>query len=145
MSDEHAEVSLREARARLDEASRARDTVRARDQRWWLAYLGSAGVAILILFPLIGLLPSGTGASIFTTAWSAGVGILVSYSGRRRVVRRAGHAWRVVAIWGSWAVVYAAALTLGELFFRGRPAYWLPMDVVVAAPLLIGAWWSSRR
>jgi Flp pilus assembly protein TadB len=144
MAEHNAELTVEEARRRLDDVDRARRAVQSGERRWWFAYLGSAGLAILVLFPLIGLLPAGPGASAFVTAWSTAIGMIVSYSARKRLVRRRGQAMRHALVWGTWAVVYGTALALGVGFFRGRPAYWIPMAVVVSAPLLAGAWWAAR-
>ncbi|HEX3607132.1 MAG TPA: hypothetical protein VH134_14515 [Candidatus Dormibacteraeota bacterium] len=144
MSEPTSDISVHEARAGLEEAARARRAVQSGERRYWFAYLGSAGIAILILFPLIGLLPVGGGSGAVTTAWSAAIGMIVSYGASRRLVRRRGRFARHAVIWATWALVYGTALAVGVAFFRGQLAYWLPMAVVVSAPLLLGAWWASR-
>jgi hypothetical protein len=144
MTEPHADLSVQEARSRLDDAARARTAVASSERRWWLLYLGSAGLAILVLFPLIGLLPASGGSSAFVTAWSAAIGMIVSFSARKRLVRRRGQAMRHAVVWASWAVIYGTALAIGVAFLRGQPAYWIPMGVVVSAPLFLGAWWAGR-
>jgi hypothetical protein len=144
MTEPNADVTVHEARSRLDDAARARTAVASSERRWWRFYLGSAGLAILVLFPLIGLLPVGGGSSAFVTAWSAAIGMIVSFSARKRLVRRRGQAMRHALVWASWAVIYGAALAIGVAFLRGQPAYWIPMGVVVSAPLFLGAWWAGR-
>jgi hypothetical protein len=91
-----------------------------------------------------GLLPVGGGSGAVTTAWSAAIGMIVSYGASRRLVRRRGRFARHAVIWTAWALIYGTALAVGVAFFRGQLAYWLPMAVVVSAPLLLGAWWASR-
>jgi hypothetical protein len=70
--------------------------------------------------------------------------MIVSFSARKRFVRRRGQAMRHAVVWAGWAVIYGTALAVGVAFFRGQPAYWIPMAVVVSAPLFLGAWWAGR-
>jgi hypothetical protein len=136
--------SAEHARVALADAARASRSVATGEARWTVRYLTGFGLTIAILFPVVGLLPSPVGTSIFAPAWVAVVTVLVRY-GRRQPVTRLGQGRLMVITFGCWAVAYAGALVIGEKLFAGNPAYWIPMALVVAAPFLAGAWLAGRR
>ncbi|MDQ2760946.1 MAG: hypothetical protein M3Y17_11130 [Actinomycetota bacterium] len=142
MSQDAGQLDAPEARTALADADRVRQAVNGGENRWPTRYLLAFGIAILVLFPLIGLL-GPVGVVSFTTGWIVVIAIMVPYATRQRVTRR-GQSRRMYVAWGTWAAVYGAALVLGEVFFKGQAAYWIPAAFLVAAPLLVGAWWVSR-
>lgn len=121
----------------------ARQSVADGEGRWKARYLAGFGVAIGLLFPVIGLAPPPVGVPFFTVAWVLVVTVMVRYGTRQRVTRR-GQGRRMGITFATWAAVYGGALVAGELAFMGNPAYWIPMAVVVAAPFLVGAGWAAR-
>ncbi len=142
MTQQPHPVSAKEARTALDAAGRARQAVTEAERNWPATYLAAFGVAMLVVFPMIGLLgPAGVMASM--ALWVAVIAVMVTFAAQQRVTIR-GRGRVIGASFAVWAVVYAACLFTGEFLFAGRPAYWLPMALVVAAPLLVGAWWSRR-
>ncbi len=142
MSQDAGQLDALEARTALADAARVRQAVNGGEHRWPARYLGAFGIAMLVLFPLIGLL-GPVGVVIFMTGWVVVISVMVPYATRQRVTRR-GQSRRMLVAWGTWAAVYGAALVVGEVFFMAQAAYWVPAAFVVAAPLLVGAWWVSR-
>lgn len=136
-------VTADEATEALDAASRAQRAVRSAERNWPVVYLAAFGVAMLAVFPMIGLLGAvGVGSAM--AVWVALIAVMVGFAGRQRVTSRGRG--RVIGVsFAVWAVVYGALLLVGEIYFPGRPAYWLPMALVAAAPLLVGAFWARRR
>lgn len=140
MSQQSHPLTRDEAAAALDAAGRAGHSVTAAERNWPAIYLAAFGIAILVAFPMIGLVSRLGGLAL----WLAVVVVMASYARRQRVTSRGRG--RVIGVsFAVWAVLYGAGICAGEFFFQGRAAFWLPMSLVVAAPLLVGAWWARRR
>ena len=142
MGKDGGQLNAPEAGIALADAARVQQVVNRGENRWPARYLGAFGLAMLLLFPLIGLL-GPAGVVSFTTGWAVVISVMVPYATRQRVTR-GGQSRRMLVAWGAWAAIYGAALVLGEVFFRAQIAYWVPAAFLVAAPLLVGAWWVSR-
>jgi hypothetical protein len=119
--------------ARADESARRIGT-RA---RWMSVYLAVFGVGFGTLTLVLGLAGS-VSMTVLMPLWAALIAVMVVWS-RRQLATRRGTGRRVAGYWVGTSVLYGAALFAGLSRFPGRPAFWIPAALVVAAPLLAGA------
>lgn len=130
-----------EAGRMVDQANHAQDALASRG-RWIRTYLLVFAGAALVVFPLIGL-GGSAGAIAATSGWIVLVALMSWWASRQPTVERGGGR-RNVAGFITWGILYGVGLVVGMSFFRGEPAYWLPVAVVVAAPLAVAALYPAR-
>jgi uncharacterized membrane protein YjjP (DUF1212 family) len=128
-----------DAAHKLDHAAAASTAMR-RQTAWYTTYLIVYGLASAVVVLLIGLVDS----PLIVVFWVAAIVGLSVYSSRQKAVRR-HFGLRHGVIIGTWAVLYGAVILVGQTWFPGRPAFWIPAAIVVGAPALIGAWLERRR
>jgi hypothetical protein len=119
--------------ARADESARRIGT-RA---RWMSVYLAvfAAGFGLLTL--VLGLV--GPKAMIVVMPlWGVLIVVMVVWSQRQLATRR-GIGRRIAGYWIGASALYVAALFIGLPDLEGRPAYWIPAALTVAAPLAVAA------
>jgi hypothetical protein len=112
--------------------------------RWLAAFLALLGVAFGTLTILLGLVGSTPArVAVITASFLLLIGGLVVWYFRQRVFPR-DLPRRYVPFMMATCSLYGAALAVGLPRFAQRPEYWLPAGVVVALPLLVGAWRGRR-
>lgn len=131
-----------EARDHLAGAGTARERL-AQHGRPVRTYLLGFAAAALVVFPLTGLTDHpanliASGASIVL------VGALDWWARGRPVTEKGGDRRRTVGLIG-YVLLVLAAVVIGQRWFAGEPAYWFPIGVVVAAPLVLAALVPTRR
>ena len=134
MSPEGAAVAL----AGIEQSAAA---VRASSQ-WVVRSLTAFGVATVFFVPAGGL--TGPPWSVLTSiAW--GVFLLVmAVSARRRLILRRGFRRLYLTATAIWTVLWVSAALLGLAAFPGRPGYWIPAGLIVAAPMFLAARLARR-
>lgn len=134
-------IDAEAAGAALTRAETLQRRVRRRS-RWYVRYLQIYGAGAFVATLLLGLGPRGVAASV--AVWGAVVAALSAYAVRQPVSRH-GFTRRHAMIIASWAVLYAAVLMPGVLWFEGELLWWLPGAVVVSLPAFLGARLEGRR
>ncbi|MDQ1654073.1 MAG: hypothetical protein QOI35_3273 [Cryptosporangiaceae bacterium] len=124
--------------ARADESARRIGT-RA---RWMSVYLAVFGVGFGALTLVLGLAGSAS-MTVVMPLWGVLIAVMVVWSQRQLATRR-GTGRRIAGYWIGTSVLYGVALFAGLSRFQGRPAFWIPAALVVAAPLLAGAFRERR-
>ncbi|MFK0293387.1 hypothetical protein ACIQU6_23310 [Streptomyces sp. NPDC090442] len=137
------EYASNDAAAALARATQLGSTVRE-GTRWYVRYQYVYGAAAGLAVLAIGLWKAPYGVAVGTGFWVAMVAWLSVYAARQPVARQ-GFGIRHGIMIGTWALLYAAVLTLGVIFFPGVAAWWVPGAVVVALPGLIGGYLEARR
>jgi len=132
----------REVESTLADANGARTTLAARGG-WLRKYLLVFAVGSVAVVLLIGL-GGRTGATVATMLWLFLVAAMSWWGARQRVIPR-GHKLRNLLGFGGWGVLYGATLLVGKSFFPSEPAFWVPAAVLSAVPLVLVAFWPSRR
>lgn len=131
-----------DARDRLAAAEQAQQRVQ-HSSRWpkWL-YIGYA-IAGFIYITVCGFEVSDTVFNAAFAIWVLTVAGLTLYAMRQRVVPRSYQTVfpRTVAV---WFVAWIAVFTVGVLFFKHNPAWWIPGAVVTSAIMLGGGWLDAR-
>lgn len=118
---------------RADESARRIGT-RA---RWMSVYLAVFGVGFGVLTLVLGL--AGPASMVVVMPlWGVLIVVMVVWSHRQLATRR-GTGRRIAGYWIGTAALYGIALFAGIERFPGRPAFWIPAALAVAAPLLTGA------
>ncbi|SEG76259.1 hypothetical protein SAMN04489712_111142 [Thermomonospora echinospora] len=129
------------ASAVLAQAEALQDKVRHRSL-WYARYLRCYGAAAFVMTLM---LCWGKGWVVGSVAlWGVVIAALSVYAARQPVARR-GFGRRHRLIIGCWAVLYAAVLVPGTIWFQGEPVWWLPGAVLVSLPAFIGAHLEGRR
>lgn len=143
MSQEQLSITPAEARRALEAVGQRSRAVRAGQRDWPSLCLAAYGTAILVVFPMIGLL-GRAGVLAAMGLWVVLVSVTVSFAARQHVTA-VGRIRVIGTSFAAWAAVYGGALFTGEFAFPGRLSFWLPATLLVAAPLFVGAWWAQRR
>lgn len=125
-----------QAQGALRDAAAARSALAVRGG-WPRGYLLAFAAGSLVVVPLIGL-AGAAGLVVAMCLWVVLISVMVSWAQRQRVHPRDGRSRQGWA-WATWALLYGAAIFLGEFFFPGRPAFWIPAAVVVAASMAVWA------
>jgi hypothetical protein len=144
MAGMSTEMSRDDAAAALEKAGRAAETVR-KDTRWVARYFAVLGVGFGAGTLILGSIPDqAVRMSVFGAIWIAFVVTLLSWSRRQRSApTRMGR--RIMPGIVGTSALFAVALVAGLDVQTGNWLYWVPVSVVVALPLLVNAWWLSRR
>ncbi|MFD8330529.1 hypothetical protein ACF082_18460 [Streptomyces lydicus] len=132
-----------DAAAALARAQELSSTVRE-GAKWYVRYQVIYGCAAAVVVLAIGLLGHPYGVAIGVGFWGVVVAGLSVYSARQHVARRGFGRWHAGMIF-AWALLYAAVLVPGTIWFQGAVAWWLPGALVVALPGLIGGYMEARR
>ncbi|GAB7031778.1 hypothetical protein AB0G35_18735 [Streptomyces sp. NPDC021749] len=136
----HAAEAATAALARAQELS---STVRA-STKWYVRYQVIYGCGAGMMVLALGLLGQPYGTAVGSVFWCATVGGLSVYAARQRVARRGFGRWHAGLI-TAWALLYAAVLAPGLIWFQGVTAWWVAGAVLVALPGLIGGYAEARR
>jgi hypothetical protein len=138
---EHMTSSEAEAALSVAQSTTAR---MRRPARWMATYIAVFGTGFAVMTLLIGLTDlNRKRPGVLPLLWSALVLGMLIWARRQRAVR-AGIGRRVGLYFAGSGVLYAAALVLGIYRFRGEPVYWIVAALVVAAPMIAGAWRELR-
>jgi predicted lipid-binding transport protein (Tim44 family) len=105
--------------------------------RWMSVYLAVFGVGFGALTLVLGLAGSPS-MTIVMPLWGVLIAVMVVWS-QRQLASRRGTGRRVAVYWVGTGALYGIALFVGDAHFPGRPAFWIPAALIVAAPLLAGA------
>ncbi|GGU48050.1 hypothetical protein GCM10010211_10270 [Streptomyces albospinus] len=137
------EYASSDASAALARAEELGSVVR-RGTRWfaWYQVVFGCGAGLQLL--IVGLLKPAYAASFSGVVFGAVMAGLWVYVGRQPVVRR-GFGTRIAIMVGAWALLYAAVLVPGFIWFQGVAGWWMPGAVAVALPGLIGGYLEARR
>ena len=134
MSDDSSAAAARDA---LLAAARSSERLRLR-ARWASTKLTVFGVAIGLVTVAVGLIESKLlGAAVFG-GWLV---LVVGMSGweRSRLAHLPGTRERTSRYWATSFAFYGVALAVGSGEASADSAYWLPAGVIVALPMLVGA------
>ncbi|MEV6397456.1 hypothetical protein AB0M39_22235 [Streptomyces sp. NPDC051907] len=123
--------------AELEKAARA-------GSGWYARYLWVFAAGQLFLVPVAVLWHGLASAIVFGTANTLLVTGLSVYASRQRVVRR-GFGVKHGMMVGSWAVVFALTILLGNAAFPDSPGFAALAALACALPLAIGALLETRR
>ncbi|MGC4748370.1 hypothetical protein ACLQ28_22350 [Micromonospora sp. DT201] len=129
------------SRAVEDLARAASIAAQAQIQSRWLvtflALLGAAFGGITAALGLLGSTPARV-AAITVIFFLVVGGLLIWYFRQRVIPRDLGR--RYVPFMMATCSLYVVTLGVGRPLFTDRPEYWVPAAVLVALPLLVGAW-----
>ncbi|MEJ8644779.1 hypothetical protein WKI68_32935 [Streptomyces sp. MS1.HAVA.3] len=110
---------------------------------WYARYLWAFAAGQLVLVPMAVLWHGLTSALVFAAANTALVTGLSVYAARQRVVRR-GFGVKHGVLLGSWTVLFALTVTLGNTAFGSSVPFAAVAAVGCALPLAVGAWSETR-
>jgi hypothetical protein len=134
MSDDLSAAAARDA---LLAADRSSQRLRHR-ARWASTKLTVFGIAIGLVTVAVGLIESKLlGAGVFG-GWLALVAGM-SWWERSRLAHLPGTRKRTSRYWATSFAFYGVALAVGVGEASGDRTYWLPAGVIVALPMLVGA------
>ena len=139
MSDDLSAAAARDA---LLAAARSAERLRLR-ARWASTKLTVFGIAIGLVTVAVGLIDSKLlGAAVFG-GWLALV-VGMSWWERRRLAHLPGTRKRTSRYSATSFAFYGVALAVGIGQASGDRTYWLPAGVIVALPMLVGAFRERR-
>jgi hypothetical protein len=145
--DEFPPIDAVAAAAALDHTKLAQTTgsqaVRA-GSSWTSRFLGAFGIASVVFISLTGTLPDVGGAIAYVTSWVI-YGAIATWFARREKVSWRGFDRLSGKSFRAWFVLQAAGCAVGFNYFAGVAAYWVPVALVVSAPLFIGAWSAAHQ
>ncbi|MER7823646.1 MULTISPECIES: hypothetical protein [unclassified Streptomyces] len=110
---------------------------------WYARYLWAFAAGQLVLVPMAVLWRGPVSGVVFGVTNALLVTGLSVYAARQRVIRRGFGVKHGVTI-GSWAVVFALAITLGTSVFGHGVAFAAVAAVACAAAPAVGAWTETR-
>lgn len=125
----HAEKAQAKARRAVRDAS-----------GWTSRFLSALGVASLVFISLTGV----GGVVAYVAGWVV-CGVIASWFTRCEQVSWRGFERLSGRSFAAWFVLQGAGCGVGFNFFAGVAAYWLPVAVVVCAPLFLGAWRAAHQ
>ena len=133
-----------EARRQLDQADRAAAKVAAQG-RWLPVYMTAFGLGAGAETFILGIVEQRAARlAAFTVTWVALVVTMALWSRSHRATVRGAQS-RIRPWWIATFTLYAVAAFLWPAVAGHAAVRWLPAGVVVAAPLLIGAWRERKR
>lgn len=137
------ELTREQAAAELARADLVAGRVHGRS-RWMANYLAVFGAGFGVVTLVLGMVePYPLKMTIFAVFWTSLVVGMVGWARSRPAAPRGR--WRGVWAWVGTGVLYPAALLIGLPGQAGRPAFWVPAAVLVAAPMAAAAWREHRR
>lgn len=110
------------------------------ESRWTGRFLAAFGIASIVFLALA----SVGGVVAYVASWLA-YGVISQWFARRERVSWRGFDRLCGRSFAAWFVLQGVGCGVGFNFFAGEAAYWVPMAVVVSAPLFAGAWRTARR
>jgi hypothetical protein len=117
----------------------ANQAVRA-GSAWTSRFLGAFGVASVVFFSLADV----GGVVAYVASWVV-YGAIATWFARREQVSWRGFERLSGRSFAAWFVLQGAGCAVGFNFFSGVAGYWVPVALVVSAPLFAGAWRAAHR
>ncbi|MBB4931630.1 hypothetical protein F4561_002450 [Lipingzhangella halophila] len=106
-----------------------------RGGRWYAGWAAVfAGMSVVLTLG-VGFLGATWVFVPFMVGWAVSFAVLLVYA-LSKPVTPAGFGWMHGLGMGVWGVVFAAVLTIGQVYFPAQPAWWVPGALVTAVPLL---------
>ena len=131
-----SETGLSPARAAVALAGIEQSTAAVRASgRWVFKILIGYAVATVFFVPATGL-ARGAWSVVVAAAWAAFLLALLMSVRRYQILRR-GFRRLYLTTMAVWTTLWITAAVVGAVAFPGRPGYWLPAGLIVAAPLLV--------
>lgn len=132
-----------EAAAALGDAEKAQaqaaSAVRA-GSAWTSWALAAYGIATVIFISLIAV----AGVAAYVGSWVA-YGVIATWFARRERVSWRGFDRLSGRCFAAWLLLQGVGCGVGFNLFPGVAAYWVPVSLLVSAPLFIGAWRAAHR
>jgi len=141
--DEFPSTDPGTAAAALAHAERARTVAELavrQGSAWTSRYFCAFGVASLVFMTL-----TAVGGVVAYVASLVVYGVIASWFARREQVSWRGFERLSGRSFVAWFVLQGAGCAVGFNFFSEVAAYWIPVALVVSAPLFIGAWRAAHR